>query len=57
MIDGKFAEKLFLTRKITDYHLISQAEVTIDGMNDKEEMQITDVIYNLIQYIFSCNFK
>lgn len=43
-----FSEKLFLTREIHDYRLISQAEVTIDGVNDKEEMQITDVICFII---------
>jgi myosin heavy subunit len=36
-------EKLFLTRPIREYHFISQAEVTIDGVDDKEEMGITDV--------------
>ncbi|VDK74209.1 unnamed protein product [Litomosoides sigmodontis] len=43
-------EKLFLTRKITDYHLISQAEVTIDGVDDKEEMQITDESFDIMHF-------
>ncbi|VBB27201.1 unnamed protein product, partial [Acanthocheilonema viteae] len=44
-------EKLFLTREITDYHLISQAEVTIDGVNDKEEMQITDESFDIMHFV------
>ncbi|VDK27060.1 unnamed protein product [Gongylonema pulchrum] len=43
-------EKLFLTRKIRDYHLISQAEVTIDGVDDKEEMQMTDESFDIMHF-------
>ncbi|VDK63901.1 unnamed protein product [Onchocerca ochengi] len=43
-------EKLFLTREISDYHLISQAEVTIDGVDDKEEMQTTDESFDIMHF-------
>uniref|UniRef100_A0A0R3RFG9 Myosin head n=1 Tax=Elaeophora elaphi TaxID=1147741 RepID=A0A0R3RFG9_9BILA len=43
-------EKLFLTREITYYRLISQAEVTIDGVDDKEEMQITDESFDIMHF-------
>uniref|UniRef100_A0A1I8EED0 Myosin motor domain-containing protein n=1 Tax=Wuchereria bancrofti TaxID=6293 RepID=A0A1I8EED0_WUCBA len=43
-------EKLFLTREIRDYHLISQAEVTIDDVNDKEEMRITDESFDIMHF-------
>ena len=36
-------DRLFLTRPIKDYHFVAQAEVTIEGVDDKEEMMITDV--------------
>nr|CRZ24364.1 BMA-MYO-5 [Brugia malayi] len=39
-------EKLFLTREIKDYHLISQAEVTIDD----EEMRITDESFDIMHF-------
>ncbi|OZC07256.1 myosin head [Onchocerca flexuosa] len=44
-------EKLFLTREISDYHLISQAEVIIDGVDDKEEMQTTDESFDIMHFI------
>uniref|UniRef100_A0A1I7VUL1 Myosin head n=1 Tax=Loa loa TaxID=7209 RepID=A0A1I7VUL1_LOALO len=44
-------EKLFLTREISDYHLISQAEVTIDDVDDKEEMQITDESFDIMHFV------
>ncbi|PIO64475.1 hypothetical protein TELCIR_13894 [Teladorsagia circumcincta] len=36
-------ERLMLTRPIKEYHFVAQAETTIDGVDDKEEMLITDV--------------
>ena len=35
---------LLLEDNIRKYHFQSQAELTVDGMDDKEEMQNTDVI-------------
>uniref|UniRef100_A0A7E4UTG5 Myosin motor domain-containing protein n=1 Tax=Panagrellus redivivus TaxID=6233 RepID=A0A7E4UTG5_PANRE len=43
-------EKLFLTKGIRDYHFVSQAEVTIDGIDDVEEMQITDESFDIMHF-------
>ncbi|VDM42609.1 unnamed protein product [Toxocara canis] len=43
-------EKLFLTHDIRSYHLVSQAEITIDGIDDKEEMQITDESFDIMHF-------
>ncbi|VDK52965.1 unnamed protein product [Anisakis simplex] len=43
-------EKLFLTRDIRSYHFVSQAEITIDGIDDKEEMQITDESFDIMRF-------
>uniref|UniRef100_A0AAF5I0Q2 Myosin motor domain-containing protein n=1 Tax=Strongyloides stercoralis TaxID=6248 RepID=A0AAF5I0Q2_STRER len=43
-------EKLFLTKDIRSYSFVSQAEVTIDGMDDKEEMQITDEAFDIMKF-------
>ncbi|CDW54796.1 myosin tail family protein [Trichuris trichiura] len=45
-----YAEKLFLNKEIRHYKLISQAEVTIDGMDDGEEMQITDEAFDVMNF-------
>ncbi len=36
-------ETLSLNADIRKYHFVSQAEVTIPGVNDSEELQLTDV--------------
>ncbi|ULT86007.1 hypothetical protein L3Y34_006002 [Caenorhabditis briggsae] len=43
-------EKLFLTRPIKEYTFVSQAEVTIDGVDDKEEMLITDEAFDIMKF-------
>lgn len=43
-------EKLFLTRPIKEYTFVSQAEVTIDGVDDKEEMMITDEAFDIMKF-------
>ncbi|CAJ0592060.1 unnamed protein product [Cylicocyclus nassatus] len=43
-------EKLMLTRPIKDYHFVAQAEVTIDGVNDKEEMLLTDEAFDIMKF-------
>ncbi|KAH7697341.1 myosin heavy chain B (MHC B), partial [Aphelenchoides avenae] len=43
-------QKLFLTKGIRDYHFVSQAEITIDGMDDKEEMSITDESFDIMKF-------
>lgn len=40
-----FVEKLFLESDIRHYRFVSQAEVIIDGVDDKKEMAITDVFF------------
>lgn len=37
------SEKLLLEDNIRNYHFVSQAELTVPGMDDNEEMLITDV--------------
>lgn len=50
------SERLMLTRPIKEYHFVAQAETTIDGVDDKEEMLITDVSrLNLIFGFYSVN--
>lgn len=36
-------EKLLLDQELRYYHAVSQAELTIDGVDDKEEMKLADV--------------
>lgn len=36
-------EKCLLDQDLRYYHFVAQAELTIDGMDDKEEMKLTDV--------------
>ncbi|CAJ0592148.1 unnamed protein product [Cylicocyclus nassatus] len=43
-------EKFMLTRPIKDYHFVAQAEVTIDGVNDKEEMLLTDEAFDIMKF-------
>ncbi|KRZ15247.1 Myosin-4 [Trichinella zimbabwensis] len=43
-------EKLFLSKDIRKYKFISQAEITIDGVDDKEEMQITDDAFDIMNF-------
>ena len=38
---------LLLTNSIKDYHFVSQGKTTIPGVNDKEEMEMTDVSYDV----------
>jgi myosin heavy chain 6/7 len=46
-----FAEKLRLDRPIQDYHFVSQAEVSIEGVDDKEEMLVTDESFDIMKVI------
>ncbi len=39
----KIAEKLELDKHVKEYWYVNQAEVTINGVDDKEEFQLTDV--------------
>ncbi|VDO19035.1 unnamed protein product [Heligmosomoides polygyrus] len=43
-------ERLMLTRPIKEYHFVAQAETTIDGVDDKEEMLITDEAFDIMKF-------
>lgn len=47
MIEHKILEKLCLKHPVKYYHYISQAELKIADMDDKEQMKITDVRINI----------
>ena len=36
-------EKLLIPADPGQFHFVNQGELTVDGMDDKEEMEITDV--------------
>lgn len=39
-----------MTRGVRDYQFIAQAEVTIDGVNDQEEMALTDESFDILRF-------
>ncbi|CAJ0945734.1 unnamed protein product, partial [Mesorhabditis belari] len=43
-------EKLLLDRPITDYWFVSQAELTVDGIDDVEEMQATEESFDILNF-------
>uniref|UniRef100_A0AC35UGP5 Myosin motor domain-containing protein n=1 Tax=Rhabditophanes sp. KR3021 TaxID=114890 RepID=A0AC35UGP5_9BILA len=43
-------EKLQLTKDIHGYYFVSQAEVTIDGMDDAEEMRLTQEAFEIMNF-------
>ncbi len=43
-------EKLLLKEDASIYHFINQGCLTVDGMNDKEEMKLTDVCTTTYYY-------
>lgn len=40
-----FLEEFMLDDNIRKYHFVSQAEITVPGMDDAEEMKVTDVSF------------
>jgi len=46
---------LFLKKELRYYHFVSQAELTIDGVDDKEEHRLTEVIF-LHNYFYNKSF-
>ncbi|KAI3415864.1 MYSc [Globodera pallida] len=42
--------KLFLDRPILSYHFVAQAEVIIEGVDDREEMLITDESFDIMMF-------
>ncbi|CAI5453487.1 unnamed protein product [Caenorhabditis angaria] len=43
-------EKLHLTRPIKEYTFVSQAEITIDGVDDKEEFMLTNEAFDIMKF-------
>ncbi|KAL1237357.1 Myosin-4 [Trichinella pseudospiralis] len=43
-------ESLRLTKDLRYYHFVSQAELTIDGVDDKEEMKVTDYSFDVMGF-------
>ena len=43
-------DKLKLDKPTADYWFIAQAELTIDGVNDKEEHQLTDEAFDVLNF-------
>uniref|UniRef100_A0A7E4V522 Myosin head n=1 Tax=Panagrellus redivivus TaxID=6233 RepID=A0A7E4V522_PANRE len=43
-------EKLMLDKPLKDYWFVSQAELTIDGVNDQEEHQLTDEAFDILNF-------
>ncbi|KAK0402451.1 hypothetical protein QR680_016341 [Steinernema hermaphroditum] len=41
---------LLLDKPIKDYWFVAQAELTIDGVNDKEEHQLTDEAFDILHF-------
>uniref|UniRef100_A0A914CXY5 Myosin motor domain-containing protein n=1 Tax=Acrobeloides nanus TaxID=290746 RepID=A0A914CXY5_9BILA len=48
--DPKLRDKLKLNNDLKYYHFCSQAELTIDGVNDKEEMGITQTAFDIMGF-------
>ncbi|CAI4225176.1 unnamed protein product [Auanema sp. JU1783] len=48
--DPSLREKLKLTNDISYYHFCSQAELTIEGVNDQEEMGLTAEAFNIMGF-------
>jgi myosin heavy chain 6/7 len=43
-------KKLYLSNNVRDYHFVSQAEITVDGIDDKEEMAMTDESFDIMSF-------
>lgn len=43
-------EKLLLDRPMRDYWFVAQAELTVDGMDDKEEFALTDEAFDILHF-------
>ncbi|KHN83384.1 Myosin-4 [Toxocara canis] len=41
---------LLLDRPLRDYWFVAQAELTVDGMNDAEEFQLTDEAFDILHF-------
>uniref|UniRef100_A0A0K0FNS7 Myosin-2 (inferred by orthology to a C. elegans protein) n=1 Tax=Strongyloides venezuelensis TaxID=75913 RepID=A0A0K0FNS7_STRVS len=43
-------KKLLLNKPLKDYWFVAQAELAIDGINDKEEFQLTDEAFDILNF-------
>ena len=43
-------EKCFLTNDIKDYWYVSQGKLTVDGIDDKEDMQYADEAFDILGF-------
>lgn len=48
--DPNLRKSLLLTQELKYYHFCSQAELTIDGVDDKEEFKITDEAFRIMGF-------
>jgi len=48
--DGGLRDKLQLDRDIAEYHFVAQAELTIAGVDDKEEFGLTDEAFDILNF-------
>lgn len=45
-------DKCILSNDIMDYQVVAQGKTTIPGVDDAEEMQLTDVRTNWLRHLF-----
>ncbi|PAV62201.1 hypothetical protein WR25_17000 [Diploscapter pachys] len=43
-------KQLLLDRPLSDYYFVAQAELSIDGVNDTEEFQMTDEAFDILNF-------
>ncbi|ETN83119.1 myosin head [Necator americanus] len=43
-------QKLLLDKPLNEYYFVAQAELTIDGVNDTEEFQLTDEAFDILNF-------
>lgn len=43
-------QKLQLDKPLSEYWFVAQAELTIDGVNDKEEHQLTEEAFDVMNF-------
>uniref|UniRef100_A0A914L0P7 Myosin heavy chain n=1 Tax=Meloidogyne incognita TaxID=6306 RepID=A0A914L0P7_MELIC len=46
----ELTKELMLTKPVKDYYFIAQAELTIDGVNDQEEHQLTHEAFHVLNF-------
>uniref|UniRef100_A0A8R1I049 Myosin motor domain-containing protein n=1 Tax=Caenorhabditis japonica TaxID=281687 RepID=A0A8R1I049_CAEJA len=50
MTQKSLRDRFGLSDNIRDYQFVSQAEITVPGMNDKEEWEVTDNAFNVMGF-------